>query len=346
MKKMIRPWWIMLFVFWLSGSFFAFWMIRDAPRKATESKINGVNFVSPREDFDPQWMGALRRINADWISIVPYAFSPGYVPKVIFNDERQWWGETRPGTIQLIAYARQQGLKIMLKPHIWVKGDGWPGDFKLTSEADWKAWEKEYTAYLMEQAEIAEAYKVDMLCVGTELRQVVKERPQYWNSLIAEVKQTYSGKLTYASNWDNYENVKFWDQLDYIGIDAYFPVSEKETPDKASLEAGWQKVIPGLQQISQQYDKPVLFTEYGYQSKNFAAAGHWLIDESSSTVNLEAQSQSYAAFYEALWHQPWFAGGFLWKWYPDPVNSGGHSNNRFTPQNKPVEKIISQWYGQ
>ena len=60
---------------------------------------------------------------------------------------------------------------------------------------------------------------------------------------------------------------------------------------------------------------------------------------------MDAQKNAYTALYQVFWNEPWFDGGFLWKWYPDYPNSGGPNNNRFTPQNKPVEQIIRAQYG-
>jgi len=37
-------------------------------------------------------------------------------------------------------------------------------------------------------------------------------------------------------------------------------------------------------------------------------------------------------------------GGFIWKWFHDYNKSGGENNSQFTPQNKPVEKIIKEQY--
>ena len=63
------------------------------------------------------------------------------------------------------------------------------------------------------------------------------------------------------------------------------------------------------------------------------------------TVNLEAQTNTMQALYDEVWAEPWFAGGFIWKWFTHHSRSGGPENTRFTPQNKPVEKIIQTQYG-
>ena len=50
------------------------------------------------------------------------------------------------------------------------------------------------------------------------------------------------------------------------------------------------------------------------------------------------------ALYDVFWKEEWFAGGFVWKWFLQHDKVGGENNNRFTPQNKPVEKVIQTYY--
>ncbi len=56
-----------------------------------------------------------------------------------------------------------------------------------------------------------------------------------------ELREVYNGQLTYAANWDEYKRIPFWEDLDFIGVDAYFPVSEEKTPSIEQASLGWQK---------------------------------------------------------------------------------------------------------
>ena len=47
--------------------------------------------------------------------------------------------------------------------------------------------------------------QVEMICLGTELKHSYKLRTGYWRWLIDEARKIYDGKLTVATNWDNYE---------------------------------------------------------------------------------------------------------------------------------------------
>ena len=79
-------------------------------------------------------------------------------------------------------------------------------------------------------AKIADSLGVEMLCIGTEWKSAVRERPQFWSNVIDSVRKVYQGKLTYAANWDDYDDVPFWSKLDYIGVNAYWPLAKTKTP--------------------------------------------------------------------------------------------------------------------
>ncbi|MEQ9422794.1 MAG: hypothetical protein RJQ09_00145 [Cyclobacteriaceae bacterium] len=309
----------------------------------TNSKINGANLVATRKALDKSELRHLSKVNANWVSVVPYAFSGKNEPAVNFRYRRQWYGETPKGIIESIVVAQEMGYKVMIKPHVWVRGDGWPGDYKLLSEADWKIWEQDYADYILTYAHIADSLQAEMLCIGTEFRHAVKERPDFWLALIDSVRAKFSGKITYAANWDNYDQVTFWDKLDYIGIDAYFPLKGEDNPEVGDLVKEWSNVRNDLKALSKGSGKPILFTEYGYRSIDFCHKGHWEQAESQA-VNMQAQQRAYEALYQTFWGESWFAGGFLWKWFPNHAESGGIADDRFTPQNKLAQETVKEWY--
>jgi len=138
--------------------------------------------------------------------------------------------------------------------------------------------------------------------------------------------------------------VQFWDELDYIGIDAYFPLTQSSTPSVAELEEAWMVHKVAIEELSLDFNKPVLFTEFGYKSSAGCCKNPWEEDRDGA-VDMRCQRNGYEALFATFWKEEWFAGGFLWKWFPDDENSGGVGNNRFTPQNKLAEQVIQEYYG-
>lgn len=307
-------------------------------------KINGINLVASRDSLNPDNIGPIININTNSIGLMPYAFLRDREdPELIFNTERQWFGERPEGIEQAILLLKKKNLKLMIKPHIWLRNGDFTGDLKFSSGADWKKFEASYKNYLMLYAEISEKHNIEILCIGTELYNFIKERPEFWKSLIEDIRKVYKGKLVYAENWDKVDRVDIWEQTDFIGVDAYFPISEKNSPTQEEISNGWQKHKSMLENLSLKYNKPILFTEYGYRSMDYALKEPWNSSRDISNLNHNLQARALKVLYEEFWTQNWFGGGFLWKWHQHK-KSGGLDNNRFTPQNKPAENTVKEYY--
>lgn len=310
-------------------------------------KINGISFVASRNPIDDSHIDPAVAINTNYAAIMPFGFLRSIdSSNIIHNTDRQWFGETRAGAKQYIEALSKRGVKIMIKPQIWVRRGEYTGFIMMTSESNWKALEESYSNFILEYASLAQQIGADILCIGTELELFVKYRPDYWSKLIKEIRTVYRGKLTYAANWDEFRRVPFWDQLDFIGIDAYFPLSDKKTPSIEDCMEAWKNHKTKIKDLSQFHNKPILFTEYGYRSVDYTAKEPWKFDRSMASVNLQAQVNATEALYLSFWSESWFAGGFIWKWFHNYDEVGGHDNYMFTPQNKPVEAIIKEYYKQ
>jgi len=310
-------------------------------------KINGVSFVASPIAIDDTHTNPAVNVGANYAAIMPFGFIKELShPEIIHNTDRQWFGETRAGGKQYIEELRKKHINIMIKPQIWVWRGEFTGNIEMTSEDDWKTLEASYTSFVMEYADLAQETKAEILCIGTELENFIKERPEYWHNLIKEIKTVYTGQLTYAANWDEFKRTPFWSELDFIGVDAYFPVSATQTPTVEDCKAGWQKHKAVIKSLSEKHDKPILFTEYGYRSTDFTGKEPWESDHTLKSLNFEGQANATQALFEEFWDEDWFAGGFVWKWFHAHNEVGGDKDNQFTPQNKPAEQIIKTYYTQ
>ena len=314
----------------------------DKPSR--ENKIQGFNLVAPRNQFPIDSLLSIKKTGAEWIAVVPYAFCDTETANIHFGNGKQWWGETPEGIEATIQMAHKIGLKVMIKPHLWVRGQGWAGDLDFNSEAEWRHWEQQYLAYINTFTEIAEKNDVEMFCIGTEIRQSTKNRSVYWLDLIKDVKNKYKGKLTYAANWDEYTSIKFWNELDYIGVDAYFPIHAAKSPGVDELKEGWRSSKEALELISTTYKKKILFTEYGYESIDYPTIGHWNVNKDTLDINFENQANAYQALFEVFNEQDWWAGGFAWKWHLDSRGDQRGTIKTYTPQHKPAMKTIESYF--
>ncbi|MFB9052507.1 glycoside hydrolase [Formosa undariae] len=310
-------------------------------------KINGVSFVSSRDTVKGDHIKPLVDIHANYAAVMPFGFIRDLNhPTVQYNTDRQWFGETRSGAKHYIEALQGQHIKIMLKPQIWIGHGVFTGHINMQNEENWILLEASYSKFILEYAQLAEDAQVDMFCIGTELEQFIINRPDYWNSLIKSIRKVYSGKLTYAANWDEFKKTPFWDNLDYIGINAYFPLSLNKTPSFEDALEGWKPHKKVIAEFSKTHKKPIIFTEFGYRSVDFSGKSPWDSDRKMTQVNLEAQVNCTKALFETVWDEDWFAGGFVWKWFINHDQSGGENDSRFTPQNKPVEQVIKAYYNQ
>ncbi|ARS34743.1 glycoside hydrolase family 113 [Pontibacter actiniarum] len=323
------------------------------PPVATEApeRFRGVNWVAG-DTVTQEQLRALQLHHVSWIAQTPFGWQHSYnSPEVrLTKGNRAYWGERDSGLIHTTRLAKQLGLKTLLKPHIWLtdRSEGkWVGAIQMQTEAEWQQWFSSYSKFILHYAMLAEKEQIEALCIGTELYLPAVEREQDWRQLIREVRSVYHGQLTYAANWyKEYEEVKFWDALDFIGIQAYFPLTQQPNPSVAQLRQGWQPHMAAIEEVQQKYKKPVVFTEVGYKNTPDAAIEPWQWPDRHATaleLSEETQANAYEALYQQFWQQPWFGGTFIWKWYPR-LRTHHHDHLDFTPQGKPAGKVMARWY--
>ena len=324
----------------------AFQVLTSCEAQAPLEKINGISLVASRDTITAQSITPILNVNANTVAVMPFAFLEGLSsPELRFNMERQWYGERKEGARESIQLLQNAGLEVMLKPQIWVRRGAFTGDIKMSSEQEWTLFEQHYRDFIMLYACLAEEEQIGYFSMGTELHGFVEARAEFWTDLIAEIRTVYSGKLTYAENWDKIEKVPFWKSLDFIGVDAYFPLNNGKSPSVSELRKAWAPHKTAMKNLSQTVDKPILFTEYGYRNIDFAAREPWDSSRDIGTNNNQLQADALEALFAEFWFEPWFSGGFLWKWHHDHELAGGLENNQFTPQNKPAENIVKTFYG-
>ncbi len=314
--------------------------------KVIDSKMTGITMVAPPRSFKGDPFVPIKNINAEWVALVPYAFTRQHVAGVRYQHPNKWWGETPEGIAECIDMAHKNGQKVFLKPQVFIPGS-WVGDMDFETEAEWLKWEKEYRAYILTLVEIARQKNVAAFCVGTEYKIATRKRETFWRSLIKEIRGMYSGLLLYSSNWDNYEEIPFWDALDLIGISAYFPLTEDKTPSITDLKKAWKPIGKKIKKFARRNGKQILFTEYGYLSIDGCAYRAWELEKKvkQSPINEQAQSNAYQALLEFFSKEEYWAGGFLWKWFPEGMGHEGYVERDYTPQGKIAEQTIARIYG-
>jgi hypothetical protein len=245
----------------------------------------------------------------------------------------------------VIGKAHDLGLSVMLKPHVNLADPNHSRD-QISfgrDEAGWRAWFGSYTAMLLHYAELAQRAKVEYLVLGTEL-QGTSGREADWRALIHKVREVYTGKLTYAAlTYLEPWQINWWDELDAIGIDAYYLITLTDNPTPEQLRLGWQPISWMLDKLAARWNKPILFTEVGYLSVDGSnrLPGVWQLD---GATDVEEQAQGYQAIFDVFSGKSWWKGAYWWSYDTNP-NQGGPDDRSYTPHGKPAEDVLRRWYG-
>lgn len=330
----------------------------EAPVPGARPRQRGVSWVAGPQEVTVESFDSLVAVGAEWIAQTPFGWQDRVdSPQVrLVTSGRVYWGERDEGLEVTTRLARERGIRTLLKPHVWLRrreSGEWRGEIAMRSEEDWRAWFESYRELVLHYARLAERLEIPALAVGTELHATARDRPEDWRRIIREVREVYSGQLTYAANWyGEIEDVTFWDELDFIGVQAYFPSGDERLPTVEALVAGWRPHVERLEALHRETGKPIVFTEMGYVSREGATVDPWTWPERAhgqprplaSEAGLELQARAYEAFFRALWDRPWFAGVYVWKWHPTIPAGEPNPYLGFTPQGKPAEEVLRRWF--
>jgi hypothetical protein len=313
------------------------------PAAAHAEWQRGVNFntYQPETYASASSDASLARVASDKndsVEIVTTWYSPDPNSSTIAPDPKRTPSDA--AILHAMQKARALGLNVVLKPHVNIDTGSWRGGIHPT---DVSAWFASYQSFIDHYADLAQQGGASMFVVGTELKSMSSwGYASQWQSLISDVRQRFAGKLTYAANYDEYKYVSFWSSLDYLGVDAYFPLASTSDPSVASLVSAWtsRNYVADLQRASSLTGKPVLFTEIGYRSEPDTAThpGLW---NSAAAYDMAAQANAYEAAYQAFAGRPWFAGMYWWNW-PASLPANGW-NNDYPSAMKPAETVMSTW---
>ena len=281
---------------------------------------------------------------ADWVSIAPGWYQATSDASQIRPDSVR----TPPdGDIRrLIDQAHAADLRVMLKPFV-VSDDGvWSGDIQPT---DPSAWFADYVAMAYRYAELGESSGADLFCLGTDLGFSEAALADDWRGLIAGVRERFSGPLTYAASHapseglGGYANVPFWDHLDFIGINAYFPLADRLI-SHAQLADAWNVWLEEIEtwRTNRKLDRPVIFTELGYRSAATAAVQPRDADPvKPHEIDPDLQANLYTAFFGLPYRLESLQGVFWWRWDPDATDA---HDSTFAPNGKPAESVLRRAY--
>ncbi len=328
--------------------------------------VRGVNYAHVHRDgrgygsaTSARTLGVLRqRVGVNAVALTPFGYQRGHqADRIVGFDAPPESGESVGSTDRTLTdarlareidRARALGLHVMLKPHIWSHdfwgGEQWHGTVDQPTPAAHARWWRSYRNFILHYAELAERHDATALCLGTELVAMSTGYPDEWRALIRDVREVYRGHLTYAAHWESeFERIVFWDELDFIGVAAYFPLDAPAEPTRRELIAAWRPHLDRIAAVQRRFGKPVIFAEVGYRPVADAHAEPWTY--SGGRFDPAHQARVYDALFAATTSRPWFRGAFLWKAFTDPAHIRRRAKqDAFVFRGYPAERIIADWF--
>lgn len=283
--------------------------------------MKGMNFIDySAEGYwteeSHQSIDRLKGDNVNYVAINVIIYQNFYNSSSVYKDVN-FTPATGP-LVNIIAHCHLKGMNVFFKVMVDPKDGHSRTDI---SPSDTDGWFASYKSIITQYARMAQTNDVEMFSVGCELKNL--SGASYftkWQDIINSVDSIYTvGDLIYCANWNEYENVSFWDHaaIDYMGIDAYFPLNNLENPSFTQISNGWRNYgannwVNDISTFRGAHGKDIIFTEIGYRSANFAAKEPW--KENSDEINLDLQVRCYKAAMEVWNPFTWFKGIFWWDW--------------------------------
>jgi hypothetical protein len=310
----------------------------------------------------PTSASALRATGANYASVVVTQYVQTYTSNAIapetpttpgYDSSADPLTPTDAAVVAAIQNLQAQGLTVFLKPHVDSIDGTYRGDLAPTDPAAWFA---SYQTFILHYAQLASENGVGGLVIGTELASLSKSAYlSNWTSIISQIRSqypdltlAYGANATYAT--DEFTTVSFWSQVDLIGVDGYFPLTDQTNPTVAQLVAAWTdnknglNIVQALKNVQSAYNKPMIFTELGYVSAPGTNEAPYSSAASGAAYDPTEQENCYEAFFEVFSQETaWMKGVFWWDWTVTPP---GANDTGYSPQTKPTGTVtLPKWYG-
>jgi hypothetical protein len=338
----------------------AFALLQDRTPRLAPGQIRGAWLAaSGSATLDSEaGLAALRKLKdlgVDTVAAFPEVTMPD-ITKPGFN-----WGSGDRELRAFMRAAKSTGLGVFLLPRIespafFRPPHPWRADIKMADPADWPRFHEDFTKLVRHYGALAREEGATIFGIGLEYRAAVREHADAWRSIARAAKEAFGGPITYSANWDDYDQVTWWDAVDYIGIGAYFELVDDGLPDDATHEMraktelprptlsaildGWKPIKAALKAHSERHGRPVFFTEVGYTTFADAAYHPWMW-QSTRAIDPAQQALCYRALFRTFAAEPWWKGVCMWRFYTDP---GAVEAWNYSPQGHEAEKILRAAY--
>jgi hypothetical protein len=255
----------------------------------------------------------------------------GGKPKIVNDLENNPNYPNDEKLIEHISAFKKKGLKVFMEPQVCCEAN----DTSNKSTSWWDTYIKEATAFLVQNAKVAEKSGVDALLFDTyNIDQEMSGYSQKMQTMFNEAKKYYKGEMfakvvPFLPEGTNspkgfipdLDRMSWADDVDFFVYDAEGELSPKSNPTKAELAEGAGKLIDLTKTVYDTFGKPVLV-----RSSYFAVKQSWKSTPFYQSIVIPAEEKydlGYAkggelstydqarvdnAFFEAISKRPWVIG--------------------------------------
>ncbi len=287
----------------------------------------------------------LARSGVNWVSLTPFGRVGTLEGRGVDPTFEAPHARNRDDLGRAIDQAHARGLRVLVVPHLWVESGDWRAQIDPKSEEGWRVWAASYERYVLAWAAVAEEHHAEMLAIGVELRSwVTTERVALMRPLLHRIRRAYRGMLTYSANWDDASDTLIWNDVDMIGINAFYPLADGPGATRAAMLERARGIARDVTALGARYRKPVYFAEMGYTTRPDPAwkPWEWPEDLGHPTVDEGAQATATQALLTPFLAERGFAGFFVWRVYADPDDVSQEPAFGFSPRGKHAERVLRQ----
>jgi hypothetical protein len=336
-----------------------------AQRRAKRETFSGLCLIDDAAGRGSSYIDAdveesLRRAvvrGADACSVTVFATVDEETPGIGGRESAVRGSASDLALASALATAKRLDLSTMLVLQPLASPSGtWADGIVLGSEADWRDFFERYLLASVHYGLLSQLMEVDVYCMGAELRwasrtvvddamdlrdeEIRALRSSLWRSTITFMRGVFLGRLTYAADTLEAQEIDFWPLLDYVGLLGIEPERIEPSPFQ-SLDLRWhfRRILISARNAVHRWERPALFVQIGPPAllpSSAAAAGR---QEPAEEKARGLAALAEALELEALPHQQ-LAGLFLWCWSTDP-DAGGRGSADASLQNGPAEDALA-----
>ncbi len=290
-------------------------------------------------------LGELKDLGSTAIAVVPYTYMDQANEPNFLRLTNHAGSENDESVIHVIHAARKMGIQSLVKPQVWLGHGSWSGFVEMKTQEDWDRFFDYYYRWIRHYAMLSEIHEAEALSVGVEFGKATLGHEEEWKTIFRKLRGIYSGQLTYCANWgEEFEQVNFWKELDFIGLNCYYPLSNSNAPSQKDLQQAFDKILDKVEGIAKRFQKPIIFTEIGFRP----VEGTWKNPHAQAgdrAFNEVHQRMCYEVVHQGLADKEWCRGILWWKW-PSYLAYGKKNKKGFAPYDLEAEDVVKKWFSE